>query len=305
MLVRCLLFALPPAQGICTKYVDLSGPNGPANLKCAMSPRTALVMCESPTNPLMRICDLRALADVAHATTPGCLLSVDNTLMTGLLVRPLDHGADLVVTSATKFACGHSDTMAGVVSCRDPALAKRVYFTQNAEGTGLAPFDCWLLLRGVKTMPLRLERAQKSAGAVARFLAGHPRVAEVFYAGLDTGDAWSLATHRRQARGPGAVVCFRTGAYDASTAVASACAVSGLFKITVSFGSVNSLVSLPGDMSHASIPAEVKEAREFPKDIVRLSIGIESPTDLIAVLNRALNAAPPVLSKGAAAASRL
>ena len=100
---------------------------------------------------------------MAHAATPGCLVSVDNTLLTGLLCRPLAHGADLVVTSATKFAGGHSDTMAGVVACDDPALAKRLYFTQNAEGTGLAPFDCWLILRGLKTMPLRLERGQANA----------------------------------------------------------------------------------------------------------------------------------------------
>ena len=128
---------------------------------------------------MMRICDLAALAAVTHATTPGALLSVDNTLMTGLLVRPLDLGADLVVTSCTKFACGHSDTMAGVVTCNDPAVAKQLYFTQNAEGTGLAPFDCWLLLRGLKTMPLRLERAQKSALSVARALRTHPRVTQV------------------------------------------------------------------------------------------------------------------------------
>jgi cysteine-S-conjugate beta-lyase len=239
---------------------------------------------------MMRVCDIRAIAQMAHTTTPGCLLSVDNTLMTGLLARPLELGADMCVTSCTKFACGHSDTMAGVVSVKDPELAKKLYFTQNAEGTGLAPFDCWLLLRGLKTMPLRLERAQENAMAVASFLERHPRVTQVYYAGLASYEGRDL--HYSQATGAGVVVCFRTGDYGVSTAVASACAKSGLFKITVSFGSVNSLVSLPGDMSHASIPDDVKKSREFPADIIRLSIGIESASDLISVLNRSLNEAP-------------
>mmetsp|Transcript_66986 Transcript_66986/g.115107 ORF Transcript_66986/g.115107 Transcript_66986/m.115107 type:complete len:420 (+) Transcript_66986:145-1404(+) len=296
-----LLAQVASTMGVTTHYVDLSGPGGPERLRRSMNPKTALVMCESPTNPMMRVCDLRALAKVTHSTTPGCLLSVDNTLMTGLLVKPLELGADLCVTSCTKFACGHSDTMAGVVTARDPEVAKKVYFTQNAEGTGLAPFDCWLLLRGVKTMPLRMERAQENAMAVATFLEAHPRVTKVFYAGLPSHEGRDM--HFAQATGAGVVVCFRTGDYDVSTAVATACAKSGLFKITVSFGSVNSLISLPGDMSHASIPEEVKKDREFPTDIIRLSIGIESASDLIAVLDRSLNNAPQV--KGSAARAKL
>jgi len=177
------------------------------------------------------------------------------------------------------------------VSCNDEVLAKQLYFTQNAEGTGLAPFDCWLLLRGLKTMPLRLERAMASALSVAKALQTHPRVTQVFYAGLRDHDGY--ATHCKQSRGAGVVVCFTTGNYHLSTAVASACAASGLFKITVSFGSVNSLVSLPGDMSHASIPDDVKSDRAFPTDMVRLSIGIESPSDLIRVLLDSLTKASP------------
>jgi cystathionine beta-lyase len=199
------------------------------------------------------------------------LFAVDNTLMTGLLMRPLTLGADLVVTSCTKFACGHSDTMAGVVTCNNPAFAKKLHFSQNAEGTGLSPFDCWLLLRGLKTMPLRIERAQASAMALARMLTNHCVVTEVFYAGLQSHP--DKETHDKQARGAGAVLCFRTGSYDTSTAVASHASASGLFKITVSFGSVNSLISLPGDMSHASIPQEVKATRSFPADMVRGQVG--------------------------------
>lgn len=288
-----LLSQVASRQGITTKYVDLSGVAGPDNLAAAMTSKTTLVMVESPTNPMMRVCPVRALADVAHSR--GALLSVDNTLMSPLLMRPLELGADLCVTSCTKFACGHSDTMAGCVSVKDPELAKQVYFHQNAEGTGLAPFDCWLLLRGLKTMHLRLERGQANALKVATFLRGHSRVTHVYYAGLV--DHPDKAMHDAQATGAGVVVCFRTGSYDFSTHVASFAARSGLFKITVSFGSVNSLVSLPGDMSHASIPVEVKKAREFPSDIVRLSIGIEDAADLIKVLADALD------SYGAAAAA--
>jgi cystathionine beta-lyase len=285
-----LLAQVCSKQGVPVKYVDMSGADGPGNLAAAMNAQTALVMCESPTNPLMRVCPLRALADVAHSR--GALFSVDNTLMTGLLVRPLDLGADFVVTSCTKFACGHSDTMAGVVAVRDPELAKRVYFYQNAEGTGLAPFDCWLLLRGIKTMPLRMERAQANAMRIARFLKSHPRVTSVRYAGLpDNPGGYDMHYVDNEAKGAGVVVCFTTGSYEYSTAVASAAAASGLFKITVSFGSVNSLISLPGDMSHASIPDEVKAAREFPTDIIRLSVGIECAGDLIEVLQQSLDTA--------------
>ena len=182
-------------------------------------------MVESPTNPMMRVCNLRALADVTHSHE-GILLSVDNTLMSPLLMKPLDHGADFCVTSCTKFAVGHSDTMAGCVSVKDPELAKQVYFFQNAEGTGLAPFDCWLLLRGLKTMPLRLERGQENALAVAQFLKQHPKVTHVYYAGLP--DHPNKAMHDAQASGAGVVVCFRTGNYDMSTHIASTAAASGL-----------------------------------------------------------------------------
>eukprot|EP00617_Octactis_speculum_P025946 CAMPEP_0185744508 /NCGR_PEP_ID=MMETSP1174-20130828/2649_1 /TAXON_ID=35687 /ORGANISM="Dictyocha speculum, Strain CCMP1381" /LENGTH=440 /DNA_ID=CAMNT_0028417965 /DNA_START=3 /DNA_END=1326 /DNA_ORIENTATION=+ len=285
-----LLSQVASRAGVKTSYVDLSGPEGPAVLSAALTPQTALVMLESPTNPMMRICDVRAIARIVKSH-PRALLSVDNTLLSPLLMQPLDLGADFVVTSCTKFACGHSDTMAGVVSVKDPELAKQVYFYQNAEGTGLAPFDCWLLLRGLKTMPLRLERGQSNAMQVAAFLQSHPRVTSVLYAGLP--DHPDKALHDSQTSGSGVVVCFRTGSYANSLHVVDQASGSGLFKITVSFGSVNSLISLPGDMSHASIPADVKSAREFPTDLIRLSIGIEDAGDLIKVLGSALDSYTP------------
>ena len=266
--------------GVTVKYVAMDGPEGPGKLEAAMTDKVSLVMVESPTNPMQRVCDLRGLAKVAHAH--GALLEVDNTLMSPLLQKPLQLGADIVVHSATKFVAGHSDTMAGVVCVDDDALAKRLYFAQNAEGTGLAPFDCWLALRGLKTMALRVHKAQANAVTLAAYLQSQPKVTKVYYATLEGHPDKEL--HATQATGGGCVVCFTTGSTDLSKHVVSK---TTLFNITVSFGSVHSLISCPCDMSHASIPAEVRASREFPEDIVRVCVGIEDADDLIADLDQA------------------
>jgi cystathionine beta-lyase len=205
-----------------------------------------------------------------------------------LIFRPLELGADIVVHSATKFMCGHSDTMAGAVITRDmkegdKTLAEALYFFQNAEGTALAPFDCWLVSRGIKTMALRVEKQQSNALRVARWLKTIPLITRIYYAGLE--DHKDHDIHMSQASGGGSVVCFTTGNVELSKHIVT---FTKLFKITVSFGSVTSLISLPGIMSHASIPSEVKSAREFPEDLVRMSIGIETADDLIADLQRAM-----------------
>ncbi|ETW02776.1 cystathionine beta-lyase, variant [Aphanomyces invadans] len=172
-----LLSKLTAKNGVNIKYVDLSGPNGPANLRAVLNHETKLVMMESPTNPMQRICDIPALAQAAHEF--GALLSVDNTMMSPILQNPLILGADICMHSATKFVCGHSDTMSGIVIAKDPELCRDLYFVQNAEGTGLAPMDCWLLLRGIKTMGLRVLTAQSNAMRVALFLNAHPAVTNV------------------------------------------------------------------------------------------------------------------------------
>ncbi|KAF0716218.1 hypothetical protein AaE_011161 [Aphanomyces astaci] len=219
-------------------------------------------------------------------------------MMSPILQNPLDLGADICMHSATKFVCGHSDTMSGIVIAKDPELCRDLYFVQNAEGTGLAPMDCWLLLRGVKTMGLRVLTAQSNAMRVASFLHAHPAVTKVnntllsfyqqrvliyiyirghvYYAGLPSYK--DKAIHDKQARGAGSVITFCTGDLKLSQHIVTN---TKLFKITVSFGSVNSLISLPGVMSHASIPEEVRKARSFPEDLIRLSIGIEDIQDLI------------------------
>lgn len=189
--------------------------------------------------------------------------------------------------SATKFIAGHSDVMAGVLAVKSESLAKEIYFLQNAEGSGLAPFDCWLCLRGVKTMALRVEKQQANAQKIAEFLASHPRIPQVNYAGLPGHTGRSL--HFSQCKGAGSVLSFNTGSLAVSKHIAES---TKLFSITVSFGSVKSLISLPCFMSHASIPSEVREARGLTEDLIRLSIGIEDVDDLIADLDQALQTAP-------------
>ncbi|MBZ5522875.1 MAG: cystathionine beta-lyase [Acidobacteriia bacterium] len=246
-----------------------------------IGPQTRLVHIETPTNPLLRVIDIAALAEIVHRR--GALLSVDNSLMSPYLQNPLDLGADIVVHSATKFLCGHSDVTAGAVVVKDPELAEELSFLQNAEGAALGPFDSFLLLRGIKTLSLRVERQQSNAQKLAGFLAGHPAVRRVYYPGLDEHPGRAL--HERQARGYGSVIGFETGSFEFSRRLTEA---AQIFGITVSFGGINSSISLPGCMSHASIPAEVRASRSLPNDLVRVSVGIEDADDLIGDLRQAL-----------------
>ncbi|MCA8981600.1 MAG: cystathionine beta-lyase [Planctomycetes bacterium] len=273
-----LLTQVLPSLGIEADFVDTTDLGAVA---AALRPETALVLVETPTNPLQRIVDLRAVARLVHEY--GALLAVDNTFLSPVLQRPLELGADLVVYSATKHLAGHGDATAGAVITRDERIAERVVFVQNAEGTALAPFESWLVLRGVQTLALRVSRAQHSARRIARFLAQHPDVTRVHYAGLPSHAGHAL--HASQADGPGTVVSFETGSFERSRRLVDACR---LFSIAVSFGGVRSQISLPGKMSHASIPAAVRADRALPEDLVRVSVGIEDPRDLLADLQHAL-----------------
>ncbi|CAM9793831.1 unnamed protein product [Chrysoparadoxa australica] len=284
-----LLSKVAQRNNILVKYVDMSGQAGPANLSAKISENTKLVMIESPTNPMQRILNISDICKIAHSK--GALVEIDSTMMSPVLQNPIPLGADIIVHSATKFISGHADTMAGVVVVKDHKLAGDIYFYQNAEGTGLSPFDSWLLLRGVKTMHIRVEKQQENALAVAEFLRDHSMISHVYYAGLPSHPDHQL--HMKQARGGGSVICFRTGSLELSQHVVS---TTKHFKITVSFGSVNSLISLPGAMSHASIPAEVRAVRNFPEDLIRISVGIETAADLIKDLSDAFSSYKPTAS---------
>uniref|UniRef100_A0A0D6R8B7 cysteine-S-conjugate beta-lyase n=1 Tax=Araucaria cunninghamii TaxID=56994 RepID=A0A0D6R8B7_ARACU len=240
-----LLSKVVPKDGVIVKRVDTTNLE---EVAAAVGPLTRLVWIESPTNPRQRISDIRKISDIAHVH--GALVLVDNSIMSPVLSRPLELGADIVMHSATKFIAGHSDVMAGVLAVKGESLAKDIYFLQNSEGSGLAPFDCWLCLRGIKTMALRIEK--------------------------------------QQAKGGGSVLSFTTGSLPFSKHIVEN---TKLFSITVSFGSVKSLISLPCFMSHASIPSEVREARGLKEDLIRLSVGIEDAEDLIADLEQAINSA--------------
>jgi len=275
-----LLSKVAPRHGIRVRYVDTSDPVAVA---AAFSPATRLLLVETPTNPLLRIADLDRLAALARRR--GVLFAVDNSLLSPCLQQPLAHGAHLVIHSATKALCGHSDVSGGAVVTDDPALHEEIAFFANAEGAGLAPFDSWLLLRGIKTLALRIERQCASAQRVAEHLAAHPSVERVFFPGLAGSPGREI--HLRQATGPGPVVSFTTGDPDLSRRVVEA---ARLFTIAVSFGSVGSSISLPCRMSHASIPEELRGRLGPPADLVRLSIGIEDVDDLLADLAQALEA---------------
>lgn len=246
-----------------------------------LSEKTRLVLLETPTNPLMRIADIPRISEIVHERCPNALIVVDNTMMSPYLQRPLELGADIVYHSGTKYLSGHHDLMAGVVAVKDPAVGDKIYFTINATGVGLGPFDCWLLMRGVKTLAVRMDRQQANAIKIADFLQSHKF--KVHYPGLKTHPQFDL--HAKMSSGPGAVLSFETGDVELSQKIVE---LTRLWGISVSFGCVNSLISMPCRMSHASIPAEVRAARAMPEDLIRLCVGIEDVDDLLEDLYHAL-----------------
>lgn len=272
-----LLDRLASHHKVSVRYVDTTDVDA---LRKAVTNRTRLILIETPSNPLFRISDINQLSSIARAA--GAYLAVDNSMLSPVLQRPLNYGADIVVHSATKFLCGHSDVTAGALITNDTALYKQFAFQQNAEGAGLSPFESWLLLRGLKTLALRVERQNSSAEKIAHFLQTRAEVTRVFYPGL--ADHPGRDIHKFQSNGNGAVVSFTTGNDKLSAAVAES---TRLFKIAVSFGSVGSTISLPYRMSHASIPNALRDRLAPPPDLVRLSVGIEDVDDLIEDLERA------------------
>jgi cystathionine beta-lyase/cystathionine gamma-synthase len=248
----------------------------------AIGDHTRLVWIESPTNPCLRVVDIAAVADLAHAR--DALLCVDGTFASPALQRPLELGADLVVHSSTKYLGGHSDVLGGAVLTSDDALAERLRFHQNAAGAVPSPFDCWLLLRGLRTLQLRVHRQCDSALAIATWLAGRAGVQAVHYPGLPDHPGHDLAARQMSGRF-GGVVSFELG--DAAVAVLALERLR-VFTLAESLGAVESLAELPAIMTHASIPAPERERIGVTPSLIRLSIGVEDVEDLIADLEQAL-----------------
>lgn len=274
-----LLKFLAGNNGIVVKHVDTTSISA---VEEALSPKTAMVLLETPTNPLIKIVDISALAAAAHTANPSALVCVDNTMLSPLLQNPLDLGADISYESGTKYLSGHHDIMAGVIGVSDPALGERLFFSVNATGCGLSPNDSWLLMRGIKTLDVRMERQQRNAMRIAQFL--EETGFTVAFPGLESHPQYAL--HNRQARGPGAVLSFCTGDTGVSERIVSG---TRLWSISVSFGCVNSLISMPCRMSHASIDEATRKERGLGEDIIRLCVGIEDVGDLIEDLRRAVS----------------
>ncbi|KAL3460494.1 Cys/Met metabolism PLP-dependent enzyme-domain-containing protein [Aspergillus heterothallicus] len=281
-----LLKYLSTNGGIIVHHVDTTNPD---TVKEVINGKTTMVLLETPTNPLIKIVDIPTIATAAHEANPNALVCVDNTMMSPLLLNPLELGADIVYESGTKYLSGHHDVMAGVIAVNDLALGERLYFPINASGCGLSPFDSWLLMRGVKTLKVRMDQQQSNAQRIAEFLESHGF--KVRYPGLKSHPQYDL--HHSMARGSGAVLSFETGDVAISERIVEN---AKLWAISVSFGCVNSLISLPCRMSHASIDAKTRKERAMPEDLIRLCVGIEDVDDLIDDLRRATLAqdAPPL-----------
>jgi cystathionine gamma-synthase len=252
------------------------------NLAAHLDERTRMVWVETPSNPLLNIVDIRAAADAAHAV--GALLVVDNTFASPYLQRPLDHGADVVIHSTTKYIGGHSDVVGGFVATNDPTVADRLRFLQNSLGAVPGPFDSWLVLRGVKTLALRMRQHSENARRIAAFLDGHEAVERVFYPGLPDHAGHEIAV--RQMDDFGGMVSFLAASEEEAVALV---ARTKLFLLAESLGGVESLIEHPARMTHAST-ADAPFAA--PANLVRLSVGIESGDDLLADIEQALAVVP-------------
>lgn len=251
-------------------------------LEAAITPQTRLVLIESPANPTLKLTDIAGAARIAHAR--GALLAVDNTLLPGLQ-DPFALGADVVVYSTTKYIEGHNTTVGGALLTRDQALADKIRFLQNAVGVIQAPFESWLTLRGIKTLPLRMRQHSESALTVAQFLESHPRVRNVAYPFLESFPQVELA--RRQQKSGGGMIAFEVdGGTEAGIRVMSSVRLCSLAE---SLGAVETLVTHPASMTHAVIPPEERQAIGIGDGLIRLSVGLEDPADIIADLDQALS----------------
>ncbi len=266
--------------GITFSYVDMRDLQ---NVKNAITPNTKLIYCETPTNPMMNLTDLAELSAIAKEHQ--CISVVDNTFMSPYFQNPLDLGIDIVVHSATKYLGGHSDVIGGAVVTIDATLAEKIKFYQNSAGAVPGPWDCWLLLRSVKTLAIRMDAHSANAMKIATMLESHPKMKGVHYPGLPSHPQHTLA--KKQMRGFGGMIAIETGSLDAAKRFASALTV---FTLGESLGGVESLVCHPVTMTHGSIEPARRAELGITDGLVRLSVGIEDIEDLIDDINRGLDA---------------
>ena len=264
--------------GIEFTYVDTSDAS---NVEAAIRDNTRMVFVETPTNPVMMVTDLQAVSDIAHAR--GARVVCDNTFLSPYLQRPMEFGVDIVLHSTTKYLNGHSDSVGGVVVLNDEQDAEWIKFIQNSAGAILSPFDSWLIMRGTKTLALRMEQHDRNGRAVAAFLGEHPKVEKIYYPGSLSHRQHDLA--KRQQRGFGGMVAFDLGSLDAARAVLEGVRLCTLAE---SLGAVESLISHPATMTHASVLPETRARLGITDGLVRISVGLEDVDDIIADLDQAL-----------------
>lgn len=268
-------------MGVDFSFVDMTDLD---RFEASLTDKTKLVWLESPTNPLLKICDIEKICEIAHARDIPVV--VDNTFMSPYFQQPLALGADMVVHSMTKFINGHSDVVAGMVVTNDDDIAEKLHFLQNSMGAVPGPMDCWLVLRGLKTLHVRMRQHQDNAQRIAAFLDAHDAVERVIYPGLESHPQYDIA--QRQMSGPGGMITFflKGGLEKARTMLESV----KVFALAESLGGVESLIEHPAIMTHASVPKEVREQLGITDGLVRLSVGIEDGDDLLADLEQALEA---------------
>lgn len=252
-----------------------------AAIEAAITPATKAIFIETPTNPLLKVTDIRAVAQLAQQH--NLTLIVDNTFSTPYWQNPLVLGADIVVHSATKYLGGHSDVVAGLVAVKDEQLAEQLHFIQNGAGAVLSPHDSWLLIRGMKTLGVRMEEIEHNANKLAAFLVAHPKVEKVYYPGLSSHKGHTI--HEAQASGFGGIISFTVATEQQALAVLQR---TKFFTLAESLGAVESLISLPAKMTHASIPHERRLALGIEDGLIRISVGLEDIEDLIEDLTQAL-----------------
>ena len=265
-------------NGLLVTFADTCDPD---QLRAALRPNTKAVFLETPSNPMMNITDIRACSQLARSS--GALLIVDNTFLSPYWQNPIELGADIVLHSGTKFLAGHNDTIAGFLCAADPALGAKVRLISKTVGNTLSPFDSWLVLRGLKTLHIRMERQQENARKLADWLLGHPKVTQVFYAGLPSHPGYEI--NRAQARGAGSMISFHVDSTETALQVLKKVR---LITFAESLGGVESLITYPVTQTHPDVPVEVREQLGITDTLLRLSVGLEHVNDIIADLTQAL-----------------